>query len=424
MTLRQTINLPGMADVDLYLRSQDPFFPDCAVIKPAGPRCNLNCAYCFYLPKKSLYPASDCVMSLATLESFIRQFLEFQNNEASIIFQGGEPLLRDIVFYEKAIEFLAKYNVRHVKITMSIQTNGTLITDDWAAFFKQNSILVGVSLDGPKELHDYYRKDPAGKGSFERVIGGIRLLQKHKVEFNILCAVHAGNVASPLETYRFFRDTIHAEYVQFTPIVNNNAEMNYQTGTAMRPESVQSGAYGLFLQTIFSEWVRRDVGKIFVQIFDATLANFMRMPGGLCTHAETCGRGIAVEHNGDVYQCDHFVEPPYLLGNLGAMDLFSMVNGEKQRRFGCFKKDALPKQCLLCDYYAVCHGECPKNRIVATPETGRPQSYLCEGLQLFFAHVQPAMEVMAQLLREKKPPALIMNLIRQESISDVSVEID
>jgi uncharacterized protein len=298
-----------------------------------------------------------------------------------------------------------------------VQTNGTLINDPWCEFFKRNHILVGVSLDGPKALHDHFRKDAAGKGTFDRVVHGIRLLQKHKADYNILATVHAGNAAHPLECYRFFRDTMGAEYLQFIPVVNRNNEMLYQVGTEVRPESVPPHAYGLFLTTIFNEWVKRDVGRVFVQIFDTTLANYMQVSGGLCTHAECCGRAIAVEHNGDIYPCDHYVDPARLLGNIRKTDLFSMVNGERQRKFGADKRDSLPRQCHACEHYPVCHGECPKNRTGITDEAGKSLNYLCEGLKLFFSRARPAMEVMAKLLREEKPPALIMEMIRRGHFS-------
>ena len=417
MTERPTIQFPGMEGVAFYLELQDPFYPDCAVLKPAGARCNLNCAYCFYLPKKKIYPGSDFSMSLATLEEFTKQFLALQKNEATIVFQGGEPLLRDISFYEKAMDYQVRYNKNKVKINNAVQTNGTLITDAWCEFFKNNKILVGVSLDGPQPLHDHFRKDAAGKNTFDRVVHGIRLLQKHKVDYNILSTIHAGNAEKPLECYRFFRDTLGAEYLQFIPVVNRNNEMLYQVGTEVRPESVPPLAYGRFLTAIFNDWVKRDVGKIFVQIFDTTLANSMRVQGGVCTHAETCGRGIAVEHNGDIYQCDHYVEPSRLLGNINKGDLFSMTNSERQRTFGVGKRDSLPRQCLVCEYYAECHGECPKNRTRTTDEVGKNLNYLCEGLKLFFSRTRPAMEIMAKLLHEEKPPAFIIEMIRQGRFS-------
>ena len=401
-----------MEDLALYLQSHNPFYPDCAIIKPSSARCNIKCDYCFYLPKKKIYPGSDCVMSPATLEEFTKQFLALQKNEAAIVFQGGEPLLRDIGFYEKAIEYQVRHNKNKVKICNALQTNGTLLNDQWCEFFKRNHILVGVSLDGPKTLHDHFRKDTAGKGTFDRVVHGIRLLQKHKADYNILATVHAGNAAYPLECYRFFRDAIGAEYLQFIPVVNRNNDMLYQVGTEVRPESVQPHAYGLFLSTIFNEWVKRDVARVFVQIFDTTLANYLQVPGGLCTHAECCGRAIAVEHNGDIYPCDHYVDPARLLGNIRETSLSSMVNCRRQRMFGADKRDSLPRQCHVCEHYPVCHGECPKNRTKTTNEAGRPLNYLCEGLKLFFSHTRPAMEVMAKLLREEKPPALIMKMIR------------
>lgn len=417
MTDKQPLYLPGMEEIAFHLKSHDPFYPDCAVLKPAGARCNLNCAYCFYLPKKKIYPGSDFSMSLATLEEFTKQFLALQKNEASIVFQGGEPLLRDIGFYEKAMDYQVRCNKNHVKINNAVQTNGTLINDAWCEFFKNNKILVGVSLDGPQSLHDRFRKDPAGRGTFDRVVHGIRLLQKHKVDYNILSTVHAGNAGKPLECYRFFRDTLGAEYLQFIPVVNRNNEMLYQVGTEVRPESVPPLAYGRFLAAIFNDWVKRDVGKIFVQIFDTTLANFTNVEGGLCTHAETCGRSIAVEHNGDIYPCDHYVDPARLLGNINKDDLFSMTNGERQRTFGAGKRDSLPRQCLVCEHYPVCHGECPKNRTRTAGEDGKPLNYLCEGLKLFFSRTRPAMEIMAKLLHEGKPPAFIMEMIRQGRFS-------
>ena len=382
--------------------------------KPRGPICNLACKYCYYLPKAKMYPGSNFWMSDEVLESFTRQYIEAQQvPEVTFGWQGGEPLLMGIEFFERALEFQEKYRRPGMRIINTLQTNGTLVDDDWAQFFHDHNFLIGLSLDGPQALHDAYRVDKAEEPTWERVMRGLRILQAHAVEYNILCTVHAANAGHPLEVYRFFRDEVKATFIQFIPIVRRDNETGHQEGLTVTEHSVTGRQYGDFLIGVFDEWVRHDVGRVFVQIFDVALAAWMGQRPGLCVFEPTCGLGLAMEHNGDVYACDHYVEPRYLLGNLMETPLMDLVASPQQRQFGRNKLETLPKQCLACDVRFICNGGCPKNRILPTPD-GPFLNYLCEGYKAFFHHIDRPMKMMVEELRHHRAPVNVMQRIREE----------
>ncbi|MDK2916475.1 MAG: uncharacterized protein PWR25_1032 [Euryarchaeota archaeon] len=366
--------------------------------KPTGARCNLDCAYCFYKKKEQLYPESPLRMTDAVMEAYIRQTIAGHAvPEVTFAWQGGEPTLMGLPFFRRAVAVQKKYAGPKTRIENTFQTNGILLDDDWCRFFRENNFLVGLSLDGPRDLHDAYRRDRQGRGTFDRVQKAARLLQKHRVAFNILCAVTSTNADHPLEVYRFFRDELAAPYIQFIPIVER------EDGSTVTDRSVRPEQWGRFLTEIFDEWVRRDVGRIFVLNFDWALAGWLGLAGSVCVFGPTCGLGVALEHNGDLYSCDHFVEPDHLLGNILATPLAELVASEKQRRFGAAKRETLPRQCRECRFLSVCNGECPKNRFV---EGGL--NYLCEGYRAFFSHADCPMRMMAGLLRRGRPADEVM----------------
>jgi uncharacterized protein len=373
------------------------------MLKPRGPVCNLDCAYCYYLSKESLYPGSDFCMSDELLEAFTRQYIEAQRvSEVTFGWQGGEPLLMGLDFFRRAVALQETHRKPGMRIVNALQTNGTLLDDDWCRFFREHDFLIGLSLDGPRQVHDAYRVDKGGNPSFDRVVAGLDLLKQHVVEFNILTTVHAANADFPLEVYRFLRDEAGARFIQFIPIVQRENE-----GISAR--SVRAEQFGDFLIAIFDEWVRRDVGRIFVQIFDVALAAWVGAPPGLCVFDKTCGNALVLEHNGDLYACDHFVEPRYRLGNVLETPLVELVGAEQQRQFGLDKQDALPGVCRACEVRFVCNGGCPKNRL-------RGVNYLCEGYKMFFHHIDESMRFMAAELEARRPPANIMqHLVQQEA---------
>jgi len=395
--------------------------------KPTGAVCNLDCAYCFYLSKEALYPGSPFRMSDEVLEAYVRQLLEaHEMPEVQISFQGGEPTLMGIPFFERAVEIAHRCRKPSQSLSFSIQTNGTRVDEEWCAFFKKHGFLVGLSVDGPKDAHDAYRVNKGGKGTFDRVLEAWKLMRSQGVEVNVLCTVHAANQDRGLEVYRFFRDDLGAEFVQFIPIVERaNAEnleiaergwhdkrggnrpLYEQTGSLVTSRSVGADGYGRFLCAIFDEWVRRDVGKVFVQLFDVTLGAYFGMHA-LCVFAPTCGHAPVLEHNGDLYACDHFVEPRYRLGNILEQRITSLVELPQQKRFGRDKRDTLPKMCRECDVLFACNGGCPKDRFAATPDGEPGLNYLCPGLMAFFRHTRPQMERMADLLRQGRLAAGIM----------------
>jgi uncharacterized protein len=382
--------------------------------KPAGAICNLGCKYCFFLSKKELYPGSSFRMSDALLNSYISQYIAAQKVPlATIAWQGGEPTLMGLPFFRKAIIMIERYKLPGMAIQNTIQTNGTLIDDEWCRFFKENNFLVGLSLDGPREIHNTYRVDKSGNPTFDKVIQAAKLLKKHKVDFNILTTVHAANGDYPLEVYRFLRDEVHAQFIQFIPIVERDGSGQVTNW------SVKAKQYGRFLSSVFDEWVRRDVGKVFVQIFDASLAAWAGAFQSLCILSPTCGTALALEHNGDLYSCDHFVDREHLLGNIEKESMAKLASSKQQSRFGQEKLDSLPKYCLRCEVRFACNGECPKNRFIETPDGESGLNYLCEGYMEFFRHIDGPMRFMANELVQGREPANIMKYTASERISRV-----
>ncbi len=384
--------------------------------KPTGAVCNLDCSYCFFLKKESLYPGSDFRMTDAVMESYIRQTLAAHAGApgVTIAWQGGEPTLMGLDFFRRAMEVERRHARPGVEILNTIQTNGTLLDREWCAFLRENRFLVGISVDGPRELHDIHRRDRGGGPTFDRTVRAVRLMQEEQVEFNVLCTVNADNSRHPLEVYRFFRDELKAAYLQFIAVVERANDTGFQEGETVTERSVPAEEYGRFLIAIFDEWIRRDVGRMFVQVFDGVLMSWLRGYSSLCVFRPTCGDGVALEHNGDLYSCDHFVEPRHLLGNIGEDRLRELVDSEPQQRFGRDKSDLLPRHCRECRYLFTCHGECPKNRILRTPDGEPGLNYLCAGLKAFFAHVDRPMQVMAELLRRGRPADEVMKLLAGE----------
>jgi uncharacterized protein len=405
--------------------------------KPTGAICNLDCKYCFFLSKEMLYPGDRFRMSDELLHAYIRQLLDAQPlGEVNIAWQGGEPTLMGIDFFRRAIDYVEQYRKPGQSILHTMQTNGTLLNDEWCAFFKQHRFLIGLSVDGPKGMHDAYRVDKHGAGSFEQVMRGWEVLRRHDVEVNILCTIHAANADHPVEVYRFFRDHLHTNFMQFIPIVERTTEalipvanlgwgkrpggdrpLYTQNGAQVTDRSVRAEQFGRFLIAIFDEWVRRDVGHVFVQTFDVALGSWLGQHN-LCIFSPTCGDAVALEHNGDLYSCDHYVEPDYRLGNIRETPMGELVASERQRAFGQHKQSSLPKYCRDCEVLFACHGECPRNRFISTPDGEAGLNYLCAGYKLFFNHIDPAMKTMAALLRQGRWADEIMQLhASQESSS-------
>ena len=391
------------------------------MLKPAGAHCNLACKYCYYLEKNKLYPtAQRHLMSDEMLEQFTREYIEAQTmNQVLFTWHGGEPLLRSIDFYRKALSLQQKYAGGR-RIDNVIQTNGTLLTDEWCEFFAQNHWLVGISIDGPQPDHDHYRLTAAGKPSWKKVMQGIKLLKKHGVEWNAMAVVNAYNANHPLEFYRFFKEN-GCQFLQFTPIVERLtrhedgrtlASLADKNEIPLSEASVAPEQWGYFLCAIFDEWVRKDVGKIFVGIFDCTLANWMGISPGICAYSKECGHAGVMEHNGDVYSCDHFVFPEYKLGNIRDHSLIDMLYGEQQQEFSRLKHSSLPRQCKECDMEFACHGECPKNRFMKDKYGDSGLNYLCPGYYHYYQHVAPYMDYMKQELMSQRPPSNIMKVVQ------------
>lgn len=398
--------------------------------KPSGSTCNIDCTYCFFLSKEALYPNDRSRMSASTLEAYIRQLLESHRvPNVTVAWQGGEPTLMKLEFFQHAVALVEKYRQPGQTVKHTFQTNGLLLDDDWCRFFKQHDFLVGLSVDGPRELHDTYRLDRRGKGTFDLVMKGWQALRSHEVDFNILCTVNAANQHHGRAVYRFFRDELGAKWVQFIPIVERATEQTIsiankgwsevpgqkrllytQTGNLVTERTVGPEQYGSFLIDVFEEWVRRDVGQVYVQLFDVTLEAFFGRHM-LCIHAPTCGYGPALEHNGDLYSCDHFVEPKHLLGNIHKTHMLTMVASPEQRKFGLDKRDSLTRQCQDCKVRNWCNGGCPKDRFVLSKDGEPGQNYLCAGLEKFFMHTGPTFNVMAQLFKQGHPPAEVMTSI-------------
>jgi len=398
--------------------------------KPIGAICNLDCSYCYYLEKEKMFPAGEQFrMSDATLETYVRQFIDSQpGNDVAFAWQGGEPTLLGLDFFRKAVRLQEAYRGRK-NVSNILQTNGTLLDDDWCQFFTDHNFLIGLSVDGPRELHDIYRVDKRRKPTFDRVMRGLDLLQQHKTKFNTLTVVNRKNSEQPIAVYNFLK-SIGSTFFQFIPLVERNPShaakvMGFDLNLPPSPEhpddrspvtewSVRPDEYGTFLTSIFDEWVRHDVGSIFVQVFDVTLGNHMRIGSSLCIFSETCGNALAMEHNGDVFSCDHYVYPEYRIGNIHEASLMNLVDSKRQKKFGADKKDTLPRYCIDCDVRHLCNGECPKHRFIKTPDGEAGLNYLCRGYKRFFHHVTPYMETMASLLRQQRPPAEIMNIVRRQ----------
>ncbi len=377
--------------------------------KPTGAICNLDCSYCFFLDKEALYPGSRFRMTDDVLEAYIRQLVEgHRSNEVTVAWQGGEPTIMGVGFFRRAIELQERYKRPGMTFENTMQTNGTLLDDEWCEFFKANDFLIGLSIDGPRELHDANRVDKGGQPTFDKVMRGLRLLQKHGVEYNILTTVNAVNGDRGLDVYRFLRDEAGTNWMQFIPIVERAG------AHGVTERSVGAEQFGRFLIAAFDEWVRHDVGRVFVQTFEAAVRNWMRLPGsGLCVFDETCGRGLAIEHNGDLYSCDHFVDPEYLLGNVTQTPMIDLVSSDAQLKFGADKRDALPQYCLDCDVRFACHGECPKNRFIATPNGEPGLNYLCAGYKAFFHHADFPMRVLADLIGRGMPAQNVTPIVAQ-----------
>jgi uncharacterized protein len=392
--------------------------------KPTGSDCNLNCAYCFFLKKEMLYPGSDFRMSDEVHEAYIKQLFEAHHvPQVTVAWQGGEPTLMGLDFFRRSIELQKKYAKPGTQIENTFQTNGILLNDQWCQFFGENHFLIGLSMDGPKELHDFYRKDKAGHGTFDKVERAARLLQKHNVEFNILCTVNSKNAEHPLDVYRFFRDQLGTHYIQFIPVVERDNESGFQEGSQVTDRSVRPRQWGNFLMQIFDEWIKQDVGKTFVLNFDGALAGWLGRAGTVRIFGPTCGQGMALEHNGDLYSCDHFVEPNYLIGNIMEKPMAELAASEKQRKFGQDKQDTLPQYCRNCEWFHICNGECPKNRFVKSSEGQEGLNYLCEGYKAFFKHADEPMRIMAELIRRDRQAEEVMKIMETQKKGDQNVSV-
>ena len=390
------------------------------LLKPTGAICNLDCAYCFFLSKEALYPDSRFRMSDDLVETYVRQLLESHRGpDVAVAWQGGEPTLMGLEFFKRAVACVERHKRPGQTVQHTIQTNGTRLDDEWCAFLKAKNFLVGLSVDGPREMHDAYRVDKKGGSTFDSVMRAWNLLRTHKVDVNILCAVHAANQDHPLEVYHFLRDVLGAEFMQFIPIVERASEL--ENGLVTN-RSVDPEAYGRFLIAVFDEWVGRDVGRIFVQHFDSSLANWVRAPGAVCVFTETCGRALALEHNGDLYSCDHFVEPAYKLGNIRDHPMIDLIASPQQIKFGRDKRDTLPRACRECKVRFACHGECPKNRFVRTADGEPGLNYLCPAYKAFFTHIDRPMKIMADLLRRRRFADEVMSILAAEESVTVPVK--
>jgi uncharacterized protein len=401
--------------------------------KPSGSTCNIDCTYCFFLSKEALYPNDKSRMTESTLEVYIRQLLESHRvPQVTVAWQGGEPTLMKLEFFQRSVELVEKYRRPGQTVQHTFQTNGLLLDDDWCAFFKQHKFLVGLSVDGPRELHDTYRVDRRGNGTFDLVMKGWQALRKHGVDFNILCTVNAANQHYGRSVYRFFRDELGAKWVQFIPIIERATEQTIgiankgwseqpgkkrmlytQSGNVVTERTVGAEQYGRFMVEVFEEWVRHDIAEVYVQLFDVTLEAYFGRHS-LCIHAPTCGYGPALEHNGDLYSCDHFVEPRYKLGNIHETHMLTLVASPEQRKFGDDKLNTLTVQCRSCEVRPLCNGGCPKDRFALSRDGEPGQNYLCAGLELFFKHTRPVLQQMARLLQQNRAPSEMMAVIAAE----------
>lgn len=431
--------------------------------KPTGAICNLDCKYCFFLSKEALYPGSPFRMSDEVMETYVRQLIESHRTpEVTIAWQGGEPTLMGLKFFQKMMRVAQDAAKPGMVLNHTIQTNGTKLDESWCRFFREHNFLVGLSLDGTREMHDAYRVDKRGDGTFDQVLAAARLMQEQGVEFNILCTVHAANAGHPLEVYRFFRDEVKTNFLQFIPIVEratpellpianegwgeywqkstseeNGSPQNPQSGptpvfnlpvarSSKRPlykttgnlvtdRSVTAAQWGNFLTVIFDEWVHHDVGEVFIQLFDSALGSWLGIGASICIHRETCGDALALEHNGDLYSCDHFVEPDYLLGNIKEEHMLTLVASDQQRNFGRDKRETLPRYCRECPVRFACNGGCPRNRFINTPDGEPGLNYLCAGYKAFFTHVDRPMRIMAELLQQGRFAGEVMTILAQDN---------
>jgi uncharacterized protein len=403
----------------------DDISPFHVMAKPTGAICNLACVYCFYLEKENLYRGnSDFRMNSEVLESYIRQYIEAQPvDHVYFAWQGGEPTLLGVDFFKRAVELQQKY-ANGKTIENAFQTNGVLVDDEWGAFFHENKFLIGISIDGPEEFHDRYRLNKGRKGSFKQVMQGLEILKKHQVEFNTLTVVQDHNSQYPLEIYNFLKE-IGSGFIQFIPIVERISDSKTSNGLQLVSPgsktsahvtdwSVKPAQYGIFLSEVFDEWVRSDVGHYYVQVFDVALEAWIGYNPSLCVFSETCGNALAIEHNGDLYSCDHYVYPENRLGNILEDAIVSLVNSDQQRNFGTEKESALPQYCINCEVRFVCNGECPKHRFTDTPDGESGLNYLCAGYRKFFNHIDPYMRFMANELKHKRPPANVMEWTKEK----------
>ena len=395
--------------------------------KPTGAICNLDCTYCFFLSKEMMYPGSRFRMADDLLELYIRQLMgaHAASPEVVVAWQGGEPTMMGLDFFRRSVRLAEAMKRPGQRVVHTIQTNGTLIDDRWGEFFAEHGFLVGLSIDGPREVHDTFRVDKGGKRSFERVMNGLAALRRNGVEWNALTTIHSANQDRGREVYQFLRDDCGARFMQFIPIIERatgetlpianagwgravrDRPLYVQEGNLVTERSVSPEGYGRFLIDVFEDWVRRDIGQVYVQMFDVALANWHGEPPGLCVHSETCGLALALEHNGDLYSCDHFVEPDCKLGNIRDNNMLELISSPRQQAFGLAKRDSLPRYCLECDVRFACHGGCPKDRFVSTPDGEPGLHYLCPSYKAFFGHIRPAMQTMCQLLRAGQAPAQI-----------------
>jgi uncharacterized protein len=413
----------------LKLKGPDAFH---VMLKPAGSSCNFDCKYCYYLEKRKLYSEEKkFMMSTELLEEFTRQFIEANNIPVvTFTWQGGEPTLMGLDFYIKAIGLQKKYS-NGKRIENSFQTNGSRLNDEWCKFFHDNNVLVGISIDGPEHIHNHYRKTKSGGDTFGSVMKGIELLQRNKVEFNTLSCVNDYSVHYAVDIYRFLKSS-GSVFMQFLPVVERNAKIkdvnklslvsnDYREEAEVTEWSVKGKDFGKFLISIFDEWVRNDVGNRFVQIFDSTLANWVGEMPGICVFSDTCGEALALEHNGDLYSCDHFVYNDNYLGNILEKPLIDLVKSQNQFNFGIKKRNSLPRHCLLCNVRFACNGECPKHRILNAPDGEYGLNYLCDGYKIFFQHVQPYMDFMAKELENSRAPSNVMKWIRNRETQAVKL---
>jgi uncharacterized protein len=402
--------------------------------KPTGAICNLDCSYCFFLSKELLYPGSRFRMAEELLETYLGQLLEAHAAapEVVVAWQGGEPTMMGLEFFRRSVELAAGMARPGQQILHTIQTNGTLLDEEWGAFFAEHRFLVGLSIDGPREIHDTYRLDKGGKPTFDRVMAGLDVLRRHGAEWNALTTIHAANQGHGREVYRFLRDDCGARFMQFIPIVErataetlpsantgwgdraDDRPLYTLEGDLVTDRTVSPAGYGRFLIDVFETWVRRDIGEVYVQMFDVALANWFGEPPGLCVHSETCGLALALEHTGDLYSCDHFVEPRYRLGNIRETKLLDLVVLPQQQAFGLAKRDALPRFCRECDVRFACHGGCPKDRFATTPDGEPGLHYLCPSYKDLFLHIGPVMEEMTSLLRADRAPSEVVARVRAD----------